>query len=340
MLKKYTVIILFFIIAGIGVGAYLFFGKQDKKVVEYSGPTDKIVLGSQLFILSSPIWVAESQGYFKKNGLEVVIKEFDSGKTALNTMLNEGGLDIVTVAQGPFTINSFKRQDFDIISMLSYSYKNDFVLGRRDKGIEIIDDLRGKKIGVTFSTSGHYFLDLFLLLNHIQESEVTQVDLPAGKLISALSSGEVDAIATWQPYAYKAQKELGESIVSLTAENIFREDFYLVANQDIQDKNPDALVRFLKSIKEADDFMDKNKDQSVAIVASRTNLPLDFVSAVWEDYTFRVFLDQNIMIALENSAQWAIRKKLIESKSVPNYLRFVNTEFLKKIDSGAVTIIK
>ena len=206
MLKKYLVVILIFVIAGIGVGAYLFFEKQNKKATEYSGPMDKIVVGTQLFILNSPIWVAENQGYFKKNGLEVVIKEFDSGKTALNTMLNEGGLDIVTVEQGPLVINAFKRLDFSIIGLIVNSYKNDFVIGRRDKGTKNVDDLRGKKIGVTFGTSGHYFLDLFLLLNHIKESEVTQVDIPSSKLISALSSGEVDAIATWHPYTYKAQK--------------------------------------------------------------------------------------------------------------------------------------
>jgi len=340
MLKKYLVVILIFVIAGIGVGAYLFFEKQNKKATEYSGPMDKIVVGTQLFILNSPIWVAENQGYFKKNGLEVVIKEFDSGKTALNTMLNEGGLDIVTVEQGPLVINAFKRLDFAIIGLIVNSYKNDFVIGRRDKGTKNVDDLRGKKIGVTFGTSGHYFLDLFLLLNHIKESEVTQVDIPSSKLISALSSGEVDAIATWHPYTYKAQKALGENSIVLANENIFREDFYLVANQDIQYKNSDVLVRFLKSIKEADDFIAKNKDQSAVIVASRIGVPLDLVSSIIEDYNFGLVLDQNIMITLENSGQWAIRKKFVEETIVPNFLKFVNTKFLKEVNPDAVTIIK
>ncbi|PJA89611.1 MAG: hypothetical protein CO137_03390, partial [Candidatus Magasanikbacteria bacterium CG_4_9_14_3_um_filter_32_9] len=136
------------------------------------------------------------------------------------------------------------------------------------------------------------------------------------------------------------QKALGENSIVLANENIFREDFYLVANQDIQYKNSDVLVRFLKSIKEADDFIAKNKDQSAVIVASRIGVPLDLVSSIIEDYNFGLVLDQNIMITLENSGQWAIRKKFVEETIVPNFLKFVNTKFLKEVNPDAVTIIK
>ena len=46
---------------------------------------------------SGPVWIANNYGYFHDEGLDINIKQFSSGRTALTTMLNERSLDVVTV---------------------------------------------------------------------------------------------------------------------------------------------------------------------------------------------------------------------------------------------------
>ena len=64
-----------------------------------SEQVEEIVLGAAPGIYSSPVWIAENKGYFREQRLNVKIREFASGRTGLQSMLSEGGIDIVTAAR-------------------------------------------------------------------------------------------------------------------------------------------------------------------------------------------------------------------------------------------------
>lgn len=114
-------------------------------------------------MLPSLVWVAEHEGYFKQVGLDVEIQEYPSGKTALATMLETQKLDMVTAAQTPVMFNSFSRDDYAIMATMVHSDNDSKVLARKDHGIQSPADLRGKKIGVTKGSTGHFFLSRFLI---------------------------------------------------------------------------------------------------------------------------------------------------------------------------------
>ena len=80
----------------------------------YAQEKGEIILGVETSILPSPVWVAENKRYFQEEGLNVKIKEFGSGRSALKTMLNEGNLDMVTCAQTPVMFNSFTRNEMSL----------------------------------------------------------------------------------------------------------------------------------------------------------------------------------------------------------------------------------
>ena len=114
--KIFVGISIILVVIGISVGGCQ---KQPEK---YTGPVEKITFGVETSILPSAVWVAENKGYFQEEGLDVEIKEFGSGRTALATMLNEGNLDMVTVAQTPVMFNSFERNDYRCIGHRRLEY--------------------------------------------------------------------------------------------------------------------------------------------------------------------------------------------------------------------------
>jgi NitT/TauT family transport system substrate-binding protein len=90
-----------------------------------------------------------------------------------------------------------------------YSDKDIKILARQDRGIKTPESLKGKVVGVTAGTASHFFLNLFLIYHQMQISDVQIIDLEPPGLSKALIEGQVDAIATWEPYIYYSGKALG-----------------------------------------------------------------------------------------------------------------------------------
>ena len=326
------------VIVSLGIGLYWSTQKPPKEYFEEI--KKELILGCETSLLPSAVWIAENKGYFHKEDLNVKIREFGSGRTALATMLNEGNLDMVTVAQTPVMFNSFNRSDYAIIAAMVYSDNDVKMLVRPDKGIKKPADLSGKKVGITEGSTGHFFLGLFLAYSDIELSEVETIDIEAPDLPYALIDGRVDAISTWEPHILNAKKRLGEKAILLPSEGIFREDFYFVPNRNFIENNPEILKSFLTAIKKGEEFIRENREESIDIISERLKLDRELTASIWNDFDFKLLLDQTILLTLEDEARWAIRENLTDKKEVPNYLDFIYVEALEDVMPEAVMIVK
>jgi len=326
------------LIAFLGMAAYV--GLRQRGPEPYTGPMTKITFGVDFSVISAPVWVAENRGYFQKEGLDVEIKNYSSGRTALADMLEKGNLDMVTVAQTPVMYNSFSENNYAIIAAVACSYEDVVILANRGNAIEISSDLKGKKIGTPVGSSGHFFLGLFLIHNGLRISDVTVIDIDAPELPRALSDGRVDAIAIWQPHIHNAQKLLAGKTLLLPSKNLYREDFYIVPHKNFMKNNPAALKKFLKAIDRAENFIQENKEEAINIVSARLRLERETVASFWNSYEFKMFLDQTILADLEAEARWAIRNKYTTATSIPDYLNFIYPDALEAIKPEAVQIIR
>jgi ABC-type nitrate/sulfonate/bicarbonate transport system substrate-binding protein len=285
---------------------------------------------------------AENKGYFQDEGLSVEIKEFDSGKTALTTMLDAGNtqnLDIITVAQTPVMFNSFTRDDYQIIAAMVTSEDDVKVLTKKQNEIRVATDLRGKKIGITEGSTGQFFLGLFLSYNDISYTDVDVIDLKPRDLPQAVADGKVDAIVTWEPHILNAQKLLGENALILPSEGIYREDFYFVGDKEFISNNAQALKGFIRAIEKAENFISSNKDDSITIVAERLGIERPFVVSLWDTFNFQLLLDQIILITLEDEAKWAIENKLTDATEIPSYANYIYVDALADVKPESVGII-
>ncbi|MBI5604224.1 MAG: ABC transporter substrate-binding protein [Deltaproteobacteria bacterium] len=303
-----------------------------------SQPLEKIVTGSALTIHTSPVWIAESKGYFREEGLQVEIKTFESGRTALRTMLNAGGLDLVTAARGPVVFNSFTRNDYAVIGCIDYSDNDHQVLARRDRGIKAPADLKGKTIGITAGSSSHFLLGLFLPYYQLQMTDVKLIDMEPARLAQGLKDGRIDVTITWDPFSNEARKALGDKALLLPSKGLYRMDFFLIARKDFIKKRPETLKRFLRAIEKSETFMLNNREVFMIFIVQNIKMDRKVVTAAWDDFRFRLFLDQSLLTSMEDEARWAIRNRLTDSITVPNYLEYIHTAALKAVKPGVVGI--
>jgi NitT/TauT family transport system substrate-binding protein len=212
------------------------------------------------------------------------------------------------------------------------------LLARRDRGIAAPENLKGKTVGITAGSSGHFFLGLFLAHHRLELSDVKTTDLEATRLSQALVEGQVEAIATWEPYIHRAEKALGDRAVQLPSRAIYREEFYFIARKQFIAERPAALEKFLKAIEKAQQFIVENEREAMSIVQRRLNMEREILDATWQEFVFGLFLDQSILVSLEDEARWAIENRLTDAGKVPNYLGFIHVDALQAVKPEAVTI--
>jgi len=319
------------IVIGLGIGGY--FGLSQERA-EYTGPVEKITVASAEYLTGVLVYVAEDQGFFEKNGLEVTIKGYGSGKACADALI-AGEADISTSADNVFVSNSFEHADLRVFGTVATAQVKDLV-ARKDKGITTINDLIGKKIGITKKSGAEFQLVVFLTFNGISQKDVELVDLKPPEMMGAISNGDIDAVFVWDPYLYNIKIELGENAISWHG----GEDFYfvLLTKEDWLEKNPAAAERFIKAMLEAEGYIKDNSEEAKEFARNRFDYESDYMDYSWPKQEFAVMLPQAMLIAFEDQARWRIENKLTDKTEVPNYLDYLYLDGLKALKPGAVTV--
>ena len=320
------------------VGIYWYIQKEPEK---YIGLPEKVILGVESSLLPASVWVAENKGYFQEQGLDLTIKEFDSGRLSLLAMLKgDESIDISAAAPTPIMFSSFDRQDFSIFATFAYAYEDIKVIARKDKGINTAADLKGKKIGTPIGTTGQFFTETFLIYNTVSFSDVEIVDVAPSDLPSALNKGEVEAIVIWEPHGSNARELLGDKAIRLPSSDVYKTTFNFLVIKDFAEENPEVLKKFLRAIDKATMFIKNNKKESQDVVTKRLNLEKEAVALHWDEFVFEISLNQSLLIALEDEARWAIKNNLTSATKIPNYLDYIYIDALEVVKPEVIGIIR
>ena len=321
------------IVMALAVGAYFWLSQEKPK--KYTGPIEKLTVAAYAGETGALAYIAQEQGFFKNNGLDVTIKDYESGKAAADALI-DGEADICTSAGFVFVSNSFDYADLRVLGTVATVEVKELV-ARKDKGVTTINDLIGKKIGVTKKSGGEFLLGVFLVFNGLSQKDVELVDLKPSEIVKAISKGDIDAAFTWDPYVYNIKKELGENAISWPGGKDFY--FVLLTKQDWIESNPATAKRFIKSLLQAEDYIKDNPKGSKEFVRKRFGYESDYVDYSWQNQVFTVILPQAMLILFEDQARWRIKNKLTDATEVPNYLNYIYCGALETVKPEACKII-
>ncbi len=147
---------------------------------------------------SALIYLADSEGFFKKHGVDVVIKVYESGPAQIADLVGDK-IDIAIPAEFAFVLQAFTHPELRIAATICDGSDHDLLV-RKDRGIGQPQDLKGKSVAVTRGSSGEFFLYNYLIFNRIPAGSVHVVYRTPSEIVKAMADGTIDAALSWPPY--------------------------------------------------------------------------------------------------------------------------------------------
>lgn len=332
-MKKYVIVSL--CIIAILVGGYFI---SQLKIVKTPLSTEKITIAQTVDTTGLGLmYIAEHQGYFQDVGLEVVYKKFPRGYDALTDVMS-GDSDISLTYETPVVRKIYEGDKLHIISTLHASTQNTGIVARKDRGILSVNDLIGKRIGVTKNSSYEFFLYSYLSSQGINVNEVIIVDGVFGDLGAMLKEGRVDAVAVGNPFLYDVINKFSPESIAVFQSEVYTENSLLAGREDVLNNKKEAVIRFLTALDRAEKFYLKNNQEAINIVvAELPNISEGNIRATWDQQKLILVLNNVLLTILNREGQW-FKDNGIYKDEVPDFRKTIFTEYLKIVNPEAVTI--
>ncbi len=323
------------VVASLVFSSFFYFNLNNKTNEE----KDSVNVAYANFESLALFWIAQDQGFFSQNDLNVSSHKYDTGVGSLNAIL-KGEADIaVGPSEFPLVGRALQKEEIKTLGSID---KVDFIylVGRRDRGIISISDLTGKRVGTTIGTVSEFYLGRLLNLNGVDLQNITLVDVRTPTdWVNSVVNGSIDAVVTTQPYANSAKDALGDNAFVWKAQSYQHQYALMISRDEWISTHPDLINSFLESLLQAEKFVNNYPTQAKAIVKEHMNFTETYIETVWKQNQYGLSLDQSLIVAMEGEARWMINNNLTNTTLVPNFTNYIYFDGLRTIKPEAVNII-
>ena len=324
------------VLAALLIGVVAFVGARWP--VTSTAAVTKVTIAVPTQINSALVLVAARQGLFLKAGVDVVSQPFELGKDALKSVL-DGTADLAVVADTPVMFALLGGADIAMLAGISQGRRALAIVTHSDRGINQIQDLRGKSVAVNMGTNQTYFLDAMLQVHGVPSDKVKLVDLRTDEAISTFREGQIDALVVFQPFLARLEAEMGDRIKVFYGEDVYAFRFMLVGKPSYIDGHPQEVRRVLSALIAANQATLANPVEARRAVGEATKIDDATMAKIFEPEDYLVSLDQAMLLALDDQTRWAMQKGLVASGPMPNYLNAMKYQHLEAELPAAVTIV-
>ena len=206
-------------------------------------------IGTNVWIGSEPLYLARELGYLNPKSIQLV--EYPSASEVLRAFRNQA-IDGMVISLDELFGLAVDGLQPRVVLVVDVSHGADVVVGRR--GMQTMQDLKGKRVAVEGGALGAYVLSRALALNGMSASDVKVVHLESNEQPEAFKKGRIDAAVTFDPYREQFLRDGARTLFDST--QIPGEIVDLVAvRASVLQQQPKALQTLLKGWLRATDYM-------------------------------------------------------------------------------------
>jgi len=212
----------------------------------------------------SGTWVAQEEGLFKKNGLEVELVHIPSTSRAIQTLL--AGELAYTYMDGRTSVQAtLKGADAVIIAGVANRLVFSFIARPEIKNF---NDLKGKKIGITRLGSSTHSVTLWVMnkfgLKPDEYQMLQLVDVP--NIFTAIVAGQIDAGALSPPTNFRARKAGLSELIDLSKDGPEYVSVAIGSTRSFIKNNEEMTRRLVRGYSEGVQLLKGNKAAGIRAI--------------------------------------------------------------------------
>ncbi len=290
---------------------------------EHSTVQEPIKLKVGIFAYSSylPLYIAQAEGYYAEQDLEVELVPFSSMTDAI-VSLSTGQTDI---SGGPVDVASLaaigQGTGLKIVADKGYVDPNadcvygswmspDSVLASGE--LEDVANLKGKTVAFSKASFFEYAMDQLLAPAGLTTKDLNVVEIPAPSRLDALKSGSVTVAHVGEPWITRVLAADAGGIWKSFEETQPNAQFAVIwFGQTITQDNPEAGNRFMVAYLQAVQQYNQGKtDRNVALMAEFTKASEEEVrNTCWQTFQKDGSVNTDFILDFQ---QWAIEKEYLD----------------------------
>ncbi|KWE86988.1 sulfonate ABC transporter substrate-binding protein [Burkholderia ubonensis] len=207
------------------------------------------------------------------NGLayDVAWTEFPAA-APLAEALNAGAVDCGPIGDAPVIFALASGARIKVIGASRSDPYGTAVVVRPDAPLKTAADLKGKRVGTTRGSIGHFVTLKALDAAGLAPDDVSFRFLPPADTMLALASGSIDAWATWEPYTALAETS-GRARVLVDGRGLWSGLSYVAATDAALAAKRDVLRDFLQRVVRAQAWSYRHADAFSATLARIIGIP-------------------------------------------------------------------
>jgi len=240
----------------------------------------RLAIGGQVQLIYLPATLARDLGYYTDEGLDVTLQDFPGGAKSLESLL--GGSSDVVCGFYEHTVQ-MAAQGRDLRAFVDILRYPGLVAVASAKGINRVEDLKGKNIGISAPGSATQLFLNYLLTKHglkPADSSTASIGMSA-TAVGAVTHGTVDAAIMTDPAFHMVLKQmpsirvLADTRTGSGVREVFGVETYpsavLYSTGSWIDAHPDATARLTRAMIRTITWMRTHSPEAV-----RAQMPQEF----------------------------------------------------------------
>jgi ABC-type nitrate/sulfonate/bicarbonate transport system substrate-binding protein len=287
--------------------------------------------GYQTNMWGMPTYYLLRSGALEKHGIKAEEFAVPSGNITMQQMVGRQ-VDLGTYA-GPSFLIGHARGQLVAIAQIEEVGKTTRVMARKELGISTIAGLKGKKIAnQTGSSIGNVFVNEIAPKAGLSKADWQEVRMNVNDMVAAMAAKTVDAMINVEPYNSIAEAD-GIANTLMNYWDVDRMPVFMAATPEFVEKNPDAVVRYLRAwLDVGREFKANPKKVSDTIYGFYTSKGYKMSPETFQRAVSTIEVNPgfpgNVRAYMQEQAEVLLKAKSI--KEMPDWSKALRPEFMER----------